>query len=132
MLKEEIRQLAGEIHAEVIGNRRHLHANPELSFEEYKTAAFISSRLDELNIPWTELATTGIVATIKGDQPSTKTIYLRAVPEKPFRRHHQTCLPARRGKASGRRQYHDQGRAAERSATPGHYRTALQTFRPSR
>lgn len=78
MLKEEIRQLAGKFHAEVIGNRRHLHANPELSFEEYKTAAFVKSRLDELNIPWTELATTGIVATIKGDQPSEKTIFLRA------------------------------------------------------
>ena len=34
MLKEEIQQLASEQHEETINNRRHLHANPELSFKE--------------------------------------------------------------------------------------------------
>ncbi|HVW60526.1 MAG TPA: M20 family metallopeptidase [Puia sp.] len=78
MLKDDIRRLADNIHKEIIDIRRHLHANPELSFNEYDTSAFIKDRLDKQGIPWTSMATTGIVATIEGRSPSQKTLMLRA------------------------------------------------------
>ncbi|MEO5996117.1 MAG: M20 family metallopeptidase [Chitinophagaceae bacterium] len=78
MLKEEIQKLATDIHSQVIKDRRHLHAHPELSFQEFETSAFVKSRLDDMGIPWLSLAGTGIVALIKGELPSEKVIALRA------------------------------------------------------
>lgn len=78
MLKDKISQLAQDIHQEVIGNRRHLHANPELSFEEYETSAFVKAKLDELGISYQNMADTGIVALIKGSKPSDSVVALRA------------------------------------------------------
>jgi len=51
--------------------RRHFHANPELSMEEFETAAFIERELrdcgfDELR---TKVGKTGILATLKGGRP---------------------------------------------------------------
>ena len=66
MLKEEIKRLSQEILSEVIANRRHLHAHPELSFVEFETASFIEQKLDELGIPWENMANTGVVALLKG------------------------------------------------------------------
>jgi amidohydrolase len=78
MLKERVQKLANELHASAISNRRHLHANPELSFKEYKTSAFVKERLDQLEIPWTPMAGTGVVAMVEGSKPSDKLIALRA------------------------------------------------------
>jgi amidohydrolase len=78
MLKEKVQKLANDLHASAISNRRHLHANPELSFKEYKTSAFVKERLDQLEIPWSPMAGTGIVAMIEGSKPSDKLIALRA------------------------------------------------------
>jgi len=78
MLKQEIKELAKGIFPEVIKNRRHLHANPELSFEEFNTSAFIKEKLDELGISYEKMANTGIVALIKGSKPSSNIVALRA------------------------------------------------------
>lgn len=78
MLKQKIQALAESIHKDVINLRRHLHANPELSYAEYQTSAFIKVQLDILGIQWTSMADTGIVALIKGDKPSESVIALRA------------------------------------------------------
>jgi amidohydrolase len=78
MLIDEIQKLASNISDTVISYRRHLHANPELSFKEYETASFIKARLDELAIEWQPMAGTGVVALIKGGQPSENVIALRA------------------------------------------------------
>ena len=78
MLKEKVQQLANDLHSSVVSNRRHLHANPELSFKEFKTSAFVKERLDELAIPWSTMAGTGVVAMIEGTKPSDKVIALRA------------------------------------------------------
>jgi amidohydrolase len=75
---DKIKHLAKNIHYLVIENRRHLHAHPELSFEEYKTSAFVAQQLSQMNIPFTKMANTGLVAIIKGDIPSDKVIALRA------------------------------------------------------
>lgn len=78
MLKEKIRNLAAELHPVAVRNRRHLHAHPELSFEEYETSAFVKQCLDELEIKWTPMANTGVVAVIEGNKPSDRVIALRA------------------------------------------------------
>ncbi|MCZ4408550.1 M20 family metallopeptidase [Cryomorphaceae bacterium 1068] len=54
---------------DLIKIRRHLHANPELSFHEEKTAAFVSKKLTELGIPHKSgIGGHGIVADIVGDK----------------------------------------------------------------
>lgn len=78
MLKEDIKELSATFYTSVLNNRRHLHAHPELSFHEYETAAFVKSKLDELNIPWKAMANTGVVGILKGEQPSSAVIALRA------------------------------------------------------
>ena len=78
MLKDKISLLAQKFHQEVIENRRHLHANPELSFKEYQTSAFVKAKLDELGIGYQSMADTGIVALIKGSKASDNVIALRA------------------------------------------------------
>ena len=59
--------------------RRHLHQNPELGRDCYKTAEYIQERLKEFGITeiHTGYASTGIVAIIEG-QASGRTIGLRA------------------------------------------------------
>ena len=69
----QARQLAPQL----IETRRTLHQWPELSFEEYRTAALVAHRLHDLGIPHeTEVARTGVVAWVgNGNGP---TIALRA------------------------------------------------------
>jgi amidohydrolase len=75
----KIKQLAESILDEVVTIRRHLHKYPELSFKEHKTSAYIKSVLSSWNIPFTEvIADTGIVVLLKGNNPNSKTIALRA------------------------------------------------------
>jgi amidohydrolase len=64
---------------EMKGWRRHLHANPELSYDCHNTAAFIADRLREIGADevHTGIARTGIVAIINGQGPGA-TIGLRA------------------------------------------------------
>ena len=59
--------------------RRHLHQNPELGRDCYKTAKYIQERLKEFGITeiHTGYASTGIVAIIEG-KASGRTIGLRA------------------------------------------------------
>ena len=60
-------------------DRRWLHANPELGYQETATAAYVARRLDDLGIPYEAgIAETGIVAEIKGLGESPKVIGLRA------------------------------------------------------
>ena len=78
MLLADIRQLAAERLTNTIADRRYLHANPELSFSEKETSAFIKTRLHSLGIPWTAMADTGVVGTIEGGQASDRMVALRA------------------------------------------------------
>ncbi|WP_439473786.1 M20 metallopeptidase family protein [Algoriphagus formosus] len=79
MLKEKIKSLAQELKEEVISNRRHLHANPELSYQEFETANFVKQKLEEIGIHKIESkATTGWTALIEGKNPTKKVIALRA------------------------------------------------------
>ncbi|MEP6617184.1 MAG: M20 family metallopeptidase [Ginsengibacter sp.] len=78
MIKEKIKALASLYAQEFIQVRRHLHAHPELSYQEFETSALIQQKLSSWNIPFTIKATTGVVALIEGKNPGKKVIALRA------------------------------------------------------
>ncbi|MGB8908857.1 MAG: amidohydrolase [Candidatus Cybelea sp.] len=64
---------------ELVEYRRHFHAHPELSMEEYETASFIERELrgfgfDEIR---TGVGKTGVLATLRGGRPGLVTL-LRA------------------------------------------------------
>src|SRR3990170_2009466 len=78
-LLEKIKSLSEEYSAEVVESRRHLHAHPELSYQEFNTAKFVAGKLRSFGITVTEgVATTGLIAEIKGKNAEEKTIALRA------------------------------------------------------
>jgi len=73
-----IKSLAKEIAPQVKNWRHHIHANPELSFQEFETAKFVSDRLSEFGIDHQNgVAGTGVVGLIKGKNPDSKIIALR-------------------------------------------------------
>ncbi|SPJ27333.1 M20 aminoacylase family protein [Falsiruegeria mediterranea] len=63
-----IKNRLAEMHDEITGWRRHLHAHPELLFDVEETAAFVGERLKEIGVDTITpgIGRTGIVATIKG------------------------------------------------------------------
>jgi amidohydrolase len=76
-LIEEIKQLAKLYTPDVIEYRRHIHANPELSFEEENTANYIALKLEEFGIQFEKgIGGHGIVGLINGNK--SKIIALRA------------------------------------------------------
>lgn len=75
---QKIKDLSNEILADVILMRRHLHRNPELSFEEKNTSEFVAGKLKEWGIPFkSRIGGYGVVGLITGDLPGEKTIALR-------------------------------------------------------
>src|SRR6185369_6854012 len=77
-MRDKIKKLAKEYSTEFIAIRHHLHANPELSYQEFETSKFIQSKLAEFGIPYEVKATTGVVGLIKGKDPDKRIIALRA------------------------------------------------------
>jgi amidohydrolase len=76
---DQIKLLAENNRSKFIEMRRHLHANPELSFEEFETSKFVKNQLIKIGITDIEhVANTGIVALIKGKNSEKKVIALRA------------------------------------------------------
>ena len=78
MLLEKIKSLAAAGQTENIAIRRHLHANPELSYQEFETCKFVQAQLTKIGIPFTVIATTGVLGIIEGKNPSKRVIALRA------------------------------------------------------
>lgn len=78
-LDSKIKQLAKEYAAETVANRRYLHTNPELSFQEYNTARFVAQKLKDIGLnPQEGVADTGVVAIIEGRNPESRVVGLRA------------------------------------------------------
>ncbi|MFC7392430.1 M20 family metallopeptidase [Scopulibacillus cellulosilyticus] len=74
----DLKKLVSDISADVVGWRRHLHENPELSFEEEKTADFVFETLKSFgNIELTRPTKTSVVGKITGEYPG-KTLAIRA------------------------------------------------------
>ena len=78
MLLEKIKSLAKQHQAENVSIRRHLHANPELSYQEFETSKYVQAQLKAIGIPFTVIATTGVLGIIEGKNPSKRIIALRA------------------------------------------------------
>ena len=72
------RLVTDDLEARAISWRRHLHANPELSFEEHETSAFVEETLRSFGgLEIERPAGTSVVATLKGSRPG-KIVVLRA------------------------------------------------------
>jgi len=79
MLLDEIRKLSILYAQDNVAARRHLHSNPELSYQEYKTAKFVANKLKDFGLNPTEgIAGTGVLVLVEGKNPNKKTIALRA------------------------------------------------------
>ena len=77
-IKDEIKRIAKNNAGEIVNLRRHLHSNPELSFQEYETAKFVADSLKSIGLtPVEGIAKTGVTAVIKGKNPDKKVIALR-------------------------------------------------------
>ena len=75
----KIQEKAAAYFPEVQAIRHHIHAHPELSFEEHGTSAFIAGKLAAWGVKHqTGVAGTGIVAIIEGKNPGKRCIALRA------------------------------------------------------
>jgi hippurate hydrolase len=71
----EIQRLEGDM----VAWRRHLHANPELGFEEHETAAFVAGKLRGWGIETaTGIGRTGVVGTLRGRHRGNRSIGIRA------------------------------------------------------
>lgn len=78
-LQNKIKRAAKELAKELVQIRRHLHSNPELSFQEYNTVAFVKSEIEKLGITRIKsLANTGLEVIIEGKNPNKKVVALRA------------------------------------------------------
>lgn len=76
MINQKIKDAITNYSDELTALRRKLHSEPELSFEEVKTTAFVCAYLDELGIPYRKTEPTGVIAEIKG-AAGGKTVALR-------------------------------------------------------
>ena len=74
----KIKDIASNLHEEIRTIRRHIHQNPELSFQEFNTQNYVWEQLDATGIANKQkIANTGIVAIIEGKNPSKKVVALR-------------------------------------------------------
>lgn len=78
MLKEQIRAKASQYKNEFIAVRRHLHSHPELSYQEFNTSLFVQKQLTKYGITFEVMAKTGVVGLVKGKNPDSRVIALRA------------------------------------------------------
>ena len=72
-----IKQIANQHFDAMVANRRHLHRNPELSFEEFATTKFIAEKLKEIGYNLQTITETGGYIDILGKNPGSKVIALR-------------------------------------------------------
>lgn len=67
-----------EVRPYVVEMRRHFHAHPEKSWDEYNTAERIEKELEEMGIPFKRVCKTGVIGTIEGKNSSRKSLGIRA------------------------------------------------------
>lgn len=75
---QKIKALANQYVPEFIDVRHHLHAHPELSYQEFETSKFVQQRLAAIGIPFEIKAITGVIGLIRGKNPDKRIIALRA------------------------------------------------------
>jgi amidohydrolase len=78
-LLQKIKALAEANGQETVALRRHIHAHPELSYQEFNTVQYVADQLRRVGIDTSKsAATTGLIAEIKGKNPTRKLVALRA------------------------------------------------------
>jgi len=78
-IKNQIKEITKSIFKDVITMRRHIHQNPELSFQEKETSKYICSILDKHDISYErDVAGFGVVGLIKSNNPDSQVIAIRA------------------------------------------------------
>ncbi len=70
--------LAEKYHGEMIELRRHLHRNPEISFNEFRTTELLQEKLTKMGYAVERPLPTGCIAVMEGDIKSDRVIALRA------------------------------------------------------
>ena len=78
-MQSKIKDIINASFNKIVSWREHIHAHPELSFQEVNTSAYVASILKEMGITYQHgIAGTGVVALIKGLNPEKHCIALRA------------------------------------------------------
>jgi hippurate hydrolase len=77
MILHRIKELANAYKEEFIAIRHHLHAHPELSYQEWETSKFVQEKLNVFKIPYTVMAGTGVAAIVEGRNPTSRVVALR-------------------------------------------------------
>jgi hippurate hydrolase len=75
---QHIKELAAQYREEYIALRHQIHANPELSYQEFETSQLVQDKLLAHGIPFAVMATTGVVGIIEGKNPNSRIVALRA------------------------------------------------------
>ena len=74
----QIREIADKLAPRLIEIRRHLHSHPELSGQEYQTAAYIAGVLSSCGLQVQELVgKTGVVAELLGAEKDSRLLAIR-------------------------------------------------------
>jgi amidohydrolase len=75
---QDVAARAAALEASLIAQRRDFHANPELGFQETRTAGIVAKRLKKLGLEVREgVGKTGVVGVLRGAKPG-RTVALRA------------------------------------------------------
>src|SRR5438876_364636 len=78
VVRSELLEQARKLAPEIVADRRAIHMQPELAFQEERTAALVAERLHQLGLEVkTGVGTTGVVGLLEGGRPG-KTVLLRA------------------------------------------------------
>jgi amidohydrolase len=75
---DKIKSLAKKYAPEFIEVRHHLHAHPELSYQEFETSKLVQQQLRSFGIDYEIKAETGVVGLIKGKNADRRIVALRA------------------------------------------------------
>ena len=65
----DILTAAKSVEQEVIEIRRHLHANPEVGYEEHATSSFVAKKLRAYGLEVQQIGGTGLVGVLTGANP---------------------------------------------------------------
>ena len=75
----KINLIVDNIFEKIISWRKKIHSNPELSFKEFETSNFIIDTLKTIGVTdIKKIGPTGLVALIRGKNPNSKCIAVRA------------------------------------------------------
>ena len=74
----DVSVLVDELYEELVDLRRDFHTYPELGFQEFRTSEKVEAYLQALGLETSRVATTGVVATLSGDDDHGPVLLMRA------------------------------------------------------